>query len=214
MVSHEFRTSVSNISAALEIIERRSPGGVNESEYARIRHAINKLCRLIETCAFEDRICSGTDLETTNHVDIGDIIREVIEEIVPPVRTNDVHLKMNVGPYLLISDRTLVSTALSNLIDNAIKFSAVGSAVEIEVNRRDTHLTFTVADRGPGVPESERHAIFQKFYRSSTSERTPGSGLGLHIVKQVAEYFNGLVSVTGREGGGAEFTLQISNEKL
>jgi len=95
--------------------------------------------------------------------------------------------------------------AISNLVDNAVKWSPVDGTVEIELTNR----TVTVRDRGPGIPEADLPHVFERFHRAVEARSTPGSGLGLAIVEHIVTAHGGSVFAHNREGGGAEvgFTL-------
>ena len=112
---------------------------------------------------------------------------------------------------IVVVRRTALERALANLVDNALKFQESGAApVEIVVR----HGTVTVLDRGPGLlPEDIPH-LFDRFYRSLNARSRPGSGLGLSIVRDVAERHGGTVFARSREGGGSEigFTLPVVSE--
>jgi two-component system, OmpR family, sensor histidine kinase MprB len=101
--------------------------------------------------------------------------------------------------------RAAVDRALSNLVDNALKFSADDTPVEIVVEGS----RLEVRDRGPGVPAGEEERVFDRFYRADTSRTLPGSGLGLSIVRQVAELHGGAAELAPREGGGSVATLTL-----
>ena len=94
---------------------------------------------------------------------------------------------------------------MSNLIDNAAKWSAPGTVVEVTVR----NATVSVRDRGPGIDGSDLPHIFDRFYRSPRARTMPGSGLGLAIVRQVADSHGGTVATTAPAGGGALFVLQF-----
>ncbi|MGH9284925.1 MAG: sensor histidine kinase, partial [Acidimicrobiales bacterium] len=99
----------------------------------------------------------------------------------------------------------MVGRAISNLVDNALKFSPPESGVEIEVDGAGVR----VLDRGPGIDPAERPRVFDRFFRASTARTAPGSGLGLAIVRQIAEVHGGRASVSDREGGGTVATLEL-----
>lgn len=208
-VSHEFRSSITSISAAVEILEDRISDTVNQPEFARIRRAIERLHALIESCAFENRLYASPPLQQFRQVDVARFIRDVIDETVPPSRSADVVFIGAANALSLMADPVLLETALSNLLDNAIKYSSVGSGIELRAEIDANVLVVTVSDRGPGIPENERHTVFEKFYRSPQSATVRGTGLGLHIVRQVAELHFGSVCVAPREGGGSVFTLRL-----
>jgi two-component system sensor histidine kinase MprB len=100
---------------------------------------------------------------------------------------------------------TRITRAVSNLLDNADKFSPAGLPISVEV----LGSTVTVADRGPGIPTDERTRVFDRFYRADTARTLPGSGLGLAIVHQVVTEHGGTVAVDEAPGGGARFTLHF-----
>jgi signal transduction histidine kinase len=98
-----------------------------------------------------------------------------------------------------------------NLLSNAHKYSPTGSLVELRVARAGTECLLSVRDNGPGVPEEEREAIFERFYRSRLhrQDRTASTGLGLPIARTVAELHRGQVWVEEAPGGGALFWLSL-----
>jgi two-component system sensor histidine kinase MprB len=95
--------------------------------------------------------------------------------------------------------------AVTNLLDNAAKWSPPGSTIDVEV--RDGHVT--VRDQGPGISESDLPHVFDRFYRASSARGLPGSGLGLAIVRQVAELHGGAAWAESPPGGGARLHLRV-----
>jgi two-component system sensor histidine kinase SenX3 len=102
-------------------------------------------------------------------------------------------------------------TALVNLIDNAVAYSAAGTRVAVGTRRRDGNVEISVSDQGIGIAESDLERVFERFYRSdpARSRATGGTGLGLAIVKHVATNHGGGVSVWSVEGSGSTFTLRL-----
>ncbi len=110
----------------------------------------------------------------------------------------------------LVCDRARVALALSNLLDNAVKFTPPGGTVEIGSEGDAENVRFWVRDTGPGIPAAEQAHVFDRFYRGSVaSGQTEGSGLGLAIVRAVAEAHGGSVSLESAEGEGSRFTLTL-----
>ena len=101
--------------------------------------------------------------------------------------------------------RGLVDRALSNLLDNALKFSPAGSEVDIVVDG----TRIDVLDRGPGIATDDRKRIFDRFYRTDTARNRPGSGLGLAIVKEIITLHKGTINLVERPGGGTVAILEF-----
>jgi two-component system sensor histidine kinase MprB len=101
--------------------------------------------------------------------------------------------------------RAMLERAVSNLVDNALKFSDGGAPVDVTVSG----TRIEVADRGPGIAPDDRSRVFDRFYRSAGARSQPGSGLGLSIVSQIAEVHGGSASVHERAGGGTVARLDL-----
>jgi two-component system, OmpR family, sensor kinase len=108
------------------------------------------------------------------------------------------------GEILVDARPELLYRALENLVRNAVKFAPEGTAVEVEVTRRvnPERAVATVADRGPGVPEKHLEAIFEPFFRSTSSTGTGGFGLGLAIARRAVAAHRGAIRASNRAGGG------------
>lgn len=116
------------------------------------------------------------------------------------------------GPSVhVVADRAAVQRAISNLLDNARKFDASGAPIEVHVEPREDTVRVSVGDRGPGIPHDELGLVFDRFHRTVEARTLPGSGLGLSIVKAVAERHGGSVHAANRDGGGAVvgFTIPV-----
>src|SRR5207248_2587547 len=111
----------------------------------------------------------------------------------------------------VIADLDLLSRAVENLISNAVKYSPNATAVTIAARAREDSLLIEVADQGYGIPESDLSRIFEKFYRVPRVQDAgvPGTGLGLSLVREIAELHHGTVSVKSEVGHGSTFTLRI-----
>ena len=108
------------------------------------------------------------------------------------------------------ADRSSVSEVLSNLIDNAIKYSDEGGAVRVTARAKDKHVEVSVADNGIGIPASVINNLFHKFYRSHRSRETvAGTGIGLYLSKAIIESHGGTIGVSSTEGQGATFTFTL-----
>lgn len=124
----------------------------------------------------------------------------------------DKHIKFltNLTPGLFIKgDRTRLSQALGNIIDNALKFSPVGSSVEITITASEGHCLIAFADQGPGIGEQELERIWERLFRGDKSRSTPGLGIGLSVVKAIVSAHQGRVWVESDKGAGATFFVSL-----
>jgi two-component system sensor histidine kinase SenX3 len=126
--------------------------------------------------------------------------REISVDIVEPAR------RLNA-----VGDRRQLVSAVSNLVENGVKYSDPGCSVEVSARTDGTWVDIVVRDRGIGIPARDLDRIFERFYRvdRARSRETGGTGLGLAIVRHVATNHGGSVSVTSQEGAGSTFTLRI-----
>ncbi len=108
-------------------------------------------------------------------------------------------------------DRSLLVTALTNLVENAIAYSPADSSVSVTRRAVDGSVEIAVTDRGIGIPEAEQHRVFERFYRAdqARSRRTGGTGLGLSIVKYAVQRHGGEVLLWSRPGRGSTFTVRL-----
>lgn len=188
--SHELRSPLARLRLALALL----PEGEHSEEAVR---NVEELDDLIEDLLLSARLQSGrTDLllETT---DLGELLRSEAERVQATAQ----------GDATAAVDPRLLRLALRNLLENARKYG--GDEVEATL-QTDGDLLITICDRGPGVPEPLRERIFEPYYRpDGYSEAHGGLGLGLALVRRVAEAHGGAVICRAREGGGACFELRL-----
>jgi two-component system sensor histidine kinase KdpD len=122
------------------------------------------------------------------------------------------------GPKVeALVDVNRLRQALTNLLDNALKYTPDGTPIDVRAQTRPQGMTLEVADRGPGLPPGEESRVFEKFHRverpagveRSAAARVPGSGLGLAIVRGIVEAHGGTVTASAREGGGERFVMDL-----
>jgi two-component system sensor histidine kinase/response regulator len=186
----------------------KDPEKLEDAEHARaagekIRDTLEDLLqvRLLE----EGRLVLQAKLESLSM-----IVDEASISVDGAARLHDLHIEQTVDKKLTIrGDRTLLRRAVENLLSNAIKFSPRGQAVEITARASEHEMQICVADRGMGVPIERRGELFEKFGGISVKRASDrrSYGLGLYLVRLVAEAHGGRVTVRDRDGGGAMFML-------
>src|SRR5438477_2664138 len=110
--------------------------------------------------------------------------------------------------YRMALDGLRMEEVVTNLVDNAVKYSPKGTPIEVELSSSPDAIGIAVRDRGPGIGIADRARIFEPFHRSS-STGVPGVGLGLHIAKQIVELHGGTLSVETPVGGGSRFVVTV-----
>jgi signal transduction histidine kinase len=196
--AHELRTPLSVLTARLDEL----PG----SDFDAMRRDVDRMNRLVDQLLKMARL-ESLPLDVSQVVDLNEIVIEAISMLAPlAIREGKELVRAEIAqPVQVRGNRAALVTALVNLIENALAHAPAGSAIEIELSADGK---IDVLDRGPGVPESEREAIFRRFHRGRT-RGSSGAGLGLAIVTEIAAAHGGSVSASSRPGGGAVFSFEI-----
>jgi two-component system osmolarity sensor histidine kinase EnvZ len=200
-ISHDLRTPLARIQLALGMISEKSDPELLD----RVLRDVAGMNELIARCLEVSRDFSEQD---SAEVDLCELLADVAGQF----SHLGVEIRGHHGPDCRLRVRPLgLKRILSNLVDNAVRYGA-GEAIDIEYRIVDDQVEIRVMDRGPGIPEEEREAVFRPFYRlePSRSSRTGGSGLGLAIVRQLASANGWSVELTRRPGGGTVACVRVS----
>ncbi|HWC01527.1 MAG TPA: HAMP domain-containing sensor histidine kinase [Methylomirabilota bacterium] len=214
-VSHDLKTPLSLIRVFGETLEMgRVTDEATRREYYRvITHESERLSRLIDNVLDFSRIEGGRRTYDLVPASVEPLVRDTIESFAYVLAQQGFKVDVAVQPGLpeVPMDAEAVSQALGNLIDNAVKYSETRRVLTVEAVLRDGGLALTVGDEGIGIASEEQGRIFDKFYRVGRSETQGrrGSGVGLALVRHVAEAHRGRVSVDSRLGEGSRFTLWL-----
>jgi two-component system, OmpR family, sensor histidine kinase MprB len=201
--SHELRTPLTSVRTNVEVLQRGN--GLEPAEREQLLGdvvaQIGELTRLVDDLV---ELARGEDddeaFESLR-------LEEVVAEVVDRARRNHPALEFRVtaNPSEVRGARRRVDRAVTNLVDNAAKWSPTGGRVDVVVDGGDV----VVSDEGPGIDPADAPHVFDRFYRSTRARSMPGSGLGLAIVKQVADSHGGTVTVGAARRGGARVVLRL-----
>jgi signal transduction histidine kinase len=214
-VSHDLKTPLSVIRMFSETLEmgRVTDEARRQEYYGVIARESERLSRLIENVLDFARIEGGRRTYTIVPTAVEPVIRDTLEAFGPALASQGFAVDVRLPPQLadIPMDGEAIAQALSNLVDNAIKYSAEHKSLTVEVQRGEGELGISVADRGVGIPREEQGRIFEKFYRVGRSETQGrrGSGVGLALVRHVAEAHGGRVTVESTPGVGSRFTVWL-----
>ncbi len=211
-ISHELKTPVGALSLVAETLEGEDDPVVVARLSHRMRTEAERLGRIIEDLLDLSRI-EAEESPSRDPVAVHLVVGEAVDRLRPVAEHRGIRLEVEEPPRDLITggDRRQLVSAVHNLVDNAIKYSEGGSAVQVRVAQDDQWIELTVADHGIGIPSRDLERVFERFYRvdRARSRDTGGTGLGLSIVRHVAGNHGGHVSVVSLEGEGSTFRLRL-----
>jgi signal transduction histidine kinase len=224
-VSHELRAPIASIRLMAESLEtERVKEPERQREYFRLMsQECRRLSGMISNVLDFSRIQQGRKEYHFEPVDIVALLRDTCLLMQPNAAERKVRLDLRVpdnSEETLVLDGQAVQQALINLVENAIKHSPAGEVVTIGLDASTTPhphavgVRMWVEDHGPGIPAGEHERIFERFYRlgSELRRETPGVGIGLSIVKHIAEAHGGKVTVQSAPGQGSRFTLELPGQ--
>jgi two-component system, OmpR family, sensor histidine kinase MprB len=203
--SHELRTPLTSLRTNLELLERGQPTDPVERQQL-LGDLVSQIERL--TTLVGDLIEVARDEETPmpfEELQLDEVVHEVVDDV--SFRYPKVRFNVTSAPSSIKGVKVRVARAVTNLLDNAAKYSPPGGTVDVSVANGE----ISVRDHGPGVAAEDATRVFDRFWRSNDARQLPGSGLGLSIVKDVAESHGGSVTLERPidGGGGARFRLRL-----
>ena len=203
--SHELRTPLTSLRTNLELLARGQPTDPAEREHV-LRDLVDQMERL--STLVSDLIDLARDEKAqlvVEEVRLDEVAHDAIEEM--RLRYPQVRFDLQGAPTTVRGVRSRILRAVTNLLDNAGKWSPADGVVEVAVRGNE----ITVRDHGPGISPEDEARVFDRFWRAPAARQLPGSGLGLAIVKDVAETHGGRVTLERPSGGGAFFRLRLGS---
>jgi two-component system sensor histidine kinase MprB len=200
--SHELRTPLTSLRANAELLERAVLS--HEDRAAILKDMKAEVDEL--TALSQELSALATDqrtTESTQHIDLVDMVTEIADRA---MRRTQIPITIHVTTDTYVMARSSqLDRAISNLMDNAVKFNTGDAPIEVHVGARRVE----VRDHGPGIPDSDKPHIFERFYRATSTRSMPGSGLGLAIVAQFAQDHGATAYVLDNIGGGSIVGIQF-----
>lgn len=213
-VSHELRAPVASIRLMADALEADKVAPETAKEFHRlIAREGARLSTLVGNVLDHARIEQGRRVWKMESCDLASLVADAVRVMEPLANERDLTLETRLASIEATVDAGAIQQALVNLLDNAIKFSPAGGDIEVALSNHDESRTFTITvkDEGPGIPKNEQARIFERFYRPGDELRreTQGTGIGLSLVKSIAEAHRGSISVASEPGQGSAFTLRL-----
>jgi signal transduction histidine kinase len=212
-IAHDMRTPLTRLRAQLHRVQQQSEA--SDPRAALVERCIVDVDALLDRFRALLRISELEDLRRHAGfaaVDLGETLQRVHELYAPVAEEKNISFALTTEALPVVSaDAPLLFEAISNLVDNAIKFTPASGRVQLRASTQESGARIDVLDSGPGVPEGERVAVLRRFYRSRTTAGEGGDerghGLGLSVVAAIAKLHGYCFEIADNEGGGARMTL-------
>jgi two-component system, OmpR family, sensor histidine kinase SenX3 len=218
-VSHELKTPVGALTLLAEAVQDAADDPEAVARFsARMQHEGTRLARLVQELMELSRVQGADPMPTGAEIDVGRLISEAADRARLPAEQSSIDLVVRrpVDPLLVRGDEAQLTTAVANLVDNAIAYSPAGTKVVVQARAssdpqaRPT-VDVAVSDQGFGIAEADLDRIFERFYRvdPARSRATGGTGLGLAIVRNIVTNHLGTIAVQSTVGQGSTFTIRL-----
>lgn len=202
-IAHDLRTPLSHLRRRLEIAAEKAR--TEKDCGPAIEEAIAEVDAILETFAALLRIAqieSGTRRAAFGEVNLGQVATEAVQIYSAVAEDRGQRVKAEIsGPAAIQGDRELLTQMIVNLIENSIRHCPAATQITVGFTGENGEAVLSVADTGPGIPPSEREKVLRRFYRLESSRTTSGSGLGLALVKAVADLHGASIELTGNQPG-------------
>ena len=212
-VSHELKTPVGAMSLLAEALLESADDPESVRHFGqRVLAESSRLGNMVSELIALSRLQGAEKLPDLDVVDVDEVVAEAVDRSRTAAEAADITVNTDRPSGLeVLGDKTLLVTALSNLVENAIAYSPKGSHVSVSRSLRGPKVAIAVTDRGIGIAKEDQERVFERFFRvdKARSRATGGTGLGLAIAKHVAANHNGEISLWSKPGTGSTFTLRI-----
>ena len=212
-VSHELRSPLASVSLMAETLE---DGAIADEAVARdflgrIRREVDRMNALVEDLLELARIESGREPEPHAPVQLAPVMEEAVAQFRARAAQKRVRLEHETPQHLpaVMADQNRIGQVLTNLLDNALKWTEAGGAIRLWAEEQATAVHVSVRDTGAGIAPEDLPHVFERFYKVDRARRDGGTGLGLSIVKHIVQMYGGEVSAQSRLGEGSTFSFTV-----
>lgn len=209
-ISHQTKTPIANVLLYAQLLEEQVPENCR-AHTAALAEQARKLQSLIDALVKTSRLEAGVLVLHPRPGPLGPMLEEAACQFAPKAAEKGLSLTLDPVEAEAVFDPKWTLEALCNLIDNALKYTPRGG-VTVSARAYELFARIDVTDTGPGIPEEELEKLFQRFYRGMNALDAEGIGVGLYLVRQIAESQGGYVKVFSRPGKGAKFSLFLPRE--
>ena len=204
-ISHQTKTPIANVLLYTQLLEEQAPEDCRACT-AALGEQARKLQSLIEALVKTSRLEAGVLVLHPRPGPLGPMLEEAVSQFAPKAAEKGLELVLEPTGAEAVFDPKWTAEAVCNLIDNAVKYTPAGR-VTVSARAYELFARVDVEDTGPGIPEEELAKLFQRFYRGRAASGEEGVGVGLYLVRQIAQGQGGYVKAFSRPGKGAKFSL-------
>ncbi|HEX7675934.1 MAG TPA: ATP-binding protein [Bdellovibrio sp.] len=206
--AHELRTPLAGIKAQVEAALRSDNEEEQHKHLVAINHGVDRTSRIVSQLLALARLEPENLQVNFSSIDLNSLVAQAIAKWTPQALAKNIDLGMEAtGEYQVRGDTLWLDLMISNLIDNAIRYSPAHSKVDIELTRQNEKILVIITDNGPGIPKEDRERVFDRFVRLK-GHNTEGSGIGLAVVKKIADLHEvKIILDTPTDHGGLKVTL-------
>lgn len=205
-ISHQTKTPIANILLYTQLLKEQ-PGNTDCLE--ALEGQTKKLQSLIDALVKTSRLETGVIALHPEPGELGSVMTSAVSQLRPKAEEKGVRITLEHGEANAVFDPKWTEEALYNLLDNAVKYTPSGGRVSVTAVVYPMFSGVLVQDTGPGIAEEEQPKIFQRFYRGTAYREQEGVGIGLYLVRQIAEGQGGFVKVRSQPGQGSTFSLYL-----
>lgn len=202
-IAHDLRMPIARLRRRLEAARLEVPSA--QGYGAAIDRAIEDTGAIMETFSALLRIArleAGIGPADLHLIDLSALMEDMASTYAPVAEANGQSLAAEIEPHLFIeADRSLMTQMIVNLIENAVRHTPQGTGIEVSLKRDAQDALIEIADSGPGIPKAELGHVMRRFYRLDRSRATPGSGLGLALVKAICDYHHATLTLSDKRPG-------------
>jgi len=206
--SHELNTPLSSVLGYAEILgnEKKYNEEFVNAIYRQAKRMKSLIGDMLTLAELEEGAVFASD-----RIDLKEIAEEVLAVYMPRAKNKDIAIEANAEALIIEANREKITEVVSNLVDNAIKYTDGGGEVLVTVKKRGEKAVISVKDNGIGIAQKQLSRIFERFYRTDKgrSRKEGGTGLGLAIVKHICNHYGATLTVNSRENAGTEVVIEF-----
>ena len=208
-ISHQTKTPIANILLYTQLLREQSLPEESQPCLDSLESQSRKLQSLIDALVKTSRLESGIIALHPAAGNLSSVIQSAVSQLAPNAEAKGISIVTESADADAVFNSKWTEEAVFNLLDNAVKYTPSGGKVRISVTSYELFSAVHIRDTGPGIPEEEQPKVFQRFYRGIEQQNKEGVGIGLYLVRQIAEGQGGYVKVISEKGMGSTFSLYL-----